>query len=175
MKVVFVDARLRRHSVDVDEGASVAHLKLLLAKVSPVPAGFVSKLVYQRRIFDDGDSLKSIRYSPGTIVSLFCVRAAPTLAACDHKSFTITTPTGSSGDPITPSTVPKSPEQQLHTTLTGAGTPCDADRVLPAEHPDIGERRVWSAAACAFFADCDGMGCRLTRRPGHGQSCCDVL
>ena len=23
-------------------------------------------------------------------------------------------------------------------------------RVLPAEHPDIGERRVWSAAACCF-------------------------
>ena len=44
-------------------------------------------------------------------------------------------------------------------------------RVLPAEHPDIGEGRVWSAAACAFFADCDGMGCRLTRRNGHGPSC----
>ena len=117
MKVVFVDAKLRRHSVDVDESASVAHLKLLLAKVSLVPAGFVSKLVYQRRILDEGDSLKSIRYSPGTIVSLFCVRAAPTLAA----------------------------------TLTGAGTPCDADRVLPADHPDIGEGRVWSAAACALL------------------------
>ena len=48
-------------------------------------------------------------------------------------------------------------------------------RVLPAEHPDIGEGRVWSAAACAFFADCDGMGCRLTRRIGHEPSCCDVL
>ena len=44
-------------------------------------------------------------------------------------------------------------------------------RVLPAEHPHIGEGRVWSAAACAFFADCDGMGCRLTRRLDHGQSC----
>ena len=48
-------------------------------------------------------------------------------------------------------------------------------RVLPAEHPSIGEGRVWSAAACAFFADCDGMGCRLTRRNGHEQSCFDVL
>ena len=48
-------------------------------------------------------------------------------------------------------------------------------RVLPAEHPSIGEGRVWSAAACAFFADCDGMGCRLTRSLCHGQSCCDVL
>ena len=48
-------------------------------------------------------------------------------------------------------------------------------RVLPAEHPSIGEGRVWSAAACAFFADCDGMGCHLTRRNGHEQSCCDVL
>jgi hypothetical protein len=31
MKVFVKDARLRRHSVDVDDGASVAHLKLLVA------------------------------------------------------------------------------------------------------------------------------------------------
>ena len=43
-------------------------------------------------------------------------------------------------------------------------------RVLPEDHPDIGEGHVWSAAACCF-ADCDGIACRLTCRPGHGQSC----
>jgi len=49
MKVFVKDARLRRHSVDVDDGASVAHLKLLLANMSLVPAGFVPNLVYQTR------------------------------------------------------------------------------------------------------------------------------
>jgi hypothetical protein len=57
MKVFVKDARLRRHSVDVDEGASVAHLKLLLANMSLVPAGFVPNLVYQTRNVSDGRRL----------------------------------------------------------------------------------------------------------------------
>ena len=70
------DARLRRHSVDVDDGASVAHLKLLLANMSLVPAGFVPNLVYQTRNLNDGDCVGSIGYSPDLSISLVCVRAA---------------------------------------------------------------------------------------------------
>jgi hypothetical protein len=85
MKVFVKDARLRRHSVDVDDGASVAHLKLLLANMSLVPAGFVPNLVYQTRNLSDGDCVSSIGYSPDLSISLVCVKAAPASAAADHK------------------------------------------------------------------------------------------
>jgi hypothetical protein len=84
MKVFVKDARLRRYSVDVDDGASVAHLKLLLANMSLVPAGFVPNLVYQTRNLSDGDSVSSIGYSPDLSISLVCVRASPASAAADH-------------------------------------------------------------------------------------------
>ena len=63
MKVFVKDARLRRHSVDVDDGASVAHLKLLLANMSLVPAGFVPNLVYQQRTLGDDERIGNIGYS----------------------------------------------------------------------------------------------------------------
>ncbi len=89
MKVFVKDARLRRHSVDVDDGASVAHLKLLLANMSLVlvPAGFVPNLVYQTRNLNDGDCVGGIGYSPDLSISqtLVCVRAAPACAAADCK------------------------------------------------------------------------------------------
>jgi hypothetical protein len=85
MKVFVKDARLRRHSVDVDEGASVAHLKLLLANMSLVPAGFVPNLVYQTRNLNDGDCVGGIRYSPDLSISLVCVRAAPASAAAEQR------------------------------------------------------------------------------------------
>ena len=81
MTVFVKDARLRRHSVDVDEGASVAHLKLLLANMSLVPAGFVPNLVYQTRNLNDGDCVGGIGYSHNLSISLVCVRAAPACAA----------------------------------------------------------------------------------------------
>ena len=79
------DARLRRHSVDVDDGASVAHLKLLLANMSLVPAGFVPNLVYQTRNLSDGDCVGGIGYSPDLSISLVCVRAAPASAAAEQQ------------------------------------------------------------------------------------------
>jgi hypothetical protein len=85
MKVFVKDARLRRHSVDVDEGASVAHLKLLLANMSLVPAGFVPNLVYQTRNLNDRDCVGGIGYSPDLSISLVCVRAAPASAAAEQQ------------------------------------------------------------------------------------------
>jgi hypothetical protein len=85
MKVFVKDARLRRHSVDVDDGASVAHLKLLLANMSLVPAGFVPNLVYQTRNLSDGDCVGGIGYSPDLSISLVCVRAAPACAAAEQQ------------------------------------------------------------------------------------------
>jgi hypothetical protein len=80
MKDFVKDARLRRHSVDVDDGASVAHLKLFLANMSLVrlPAGFVQNLVYQTRNLSDAGCVGGIGYSPDLSISLVtvCVRAA---------------------------------------------------------------------------------------------------
>jgi hypothetical protein len=84
MKVFVKDARMRRHSVDVDEGASVAHLKLLLANMSLVPADFVPNLVYQSRNLGDGDCVGGIGYSPELSISLVCVRAASASSAADR-------------------------------------------------------------------------------------------
>jgi hypothetical protein len=84
MKVFVKDARMRRHSVDVDEGASVAHLKLLLANMSLVPGGFVPNLVYQSQNLGDGDCLGGIGYSPELSISLVCVRAASASSAADR-------------------------------------------------------------------------------------------
>ncbi len=44
MKVFLVDSRLRKHCIDVDGSASIAHVKTLLASMSLVPAGFTHKL-----------------------------------------------------------------------------------------------------------------------------------
>jgi len=85
MKVFVRDSKLCRHSVDVDEGASVAHLKLLLTNMSLLPAGFVPNLVYQRRILNDADRVGSIGFNPDLSISLVCSRAAPASAAENHQ------------------------------------------------------------------------------------------
>jgi hypothetical protein len=85
MKVFVKDARLRRHSVDVDDGASVAHLKLLLTNMSLVPAGFVPNLVYQQRTLGDHERIGNIGYSLERSISLICVRAAVALTAAAHQ------------------------------------------------------------------------------------------
>jgi hypothetical protein len=86
MKVSIEDTKsLRRHSVDIDESASVAHLKLLIANMSLVPAGFVPNLVYQKRNLSDGDCVGGIGYSPDLSISLVCVEAAEASAAADRQ------------------------------------------------------------------------------------------
>ena len=83
MKVSVVDSKLRKHSVDVSDGATVAHVKLLLANMSLVPAGFVPELVYQKRMLSDDECVASIGYSPERSLSLVCVRSAPASTAAD--------------------------------------------------------------------------------------------
>jgi hypothetical protein len=89
MKVFVMDSKLRKHSVDVDGSARISHVKLLLANMSPVPAGFVSKLVYQKRILGDDECIGSIGYSLDRSISLVCVRSSPASTAADpelHRS-----------------------------------------------------------------------------------------
>ena len=81
MKVSVVDSKLRKHSVDVHCSATVAHVKLLLANMSLVPAGFVPVLVYQKRMLSDDECLASIGYSPERSLSLVCVRSTPVSTA----------------------------------------------------------------------------------------------
>jgi len=92
MKVFVKDAKLRRHSVDVDEGASVAHLKLLLANMSLVPAGFVPNLVYQQRTLGDHERIGNIGYILERSISLICVRAAPASTAAEHTRHLVSSP-----------------------------------------------------------------------------------
>jgi hypothetical protein len=83
MKVSVVDSKLRKHSVDLDGSTTVAHVKLLLASMSLVPAGFAPKLVYQQRMLSDDERLGSIGYSPERSLSLVCVRSTPASSATD--------------------------------------------------------------------------------------------
>ena len=91
LKVFLVDSKLRKHCVDVDDSARISHLKAILAKMSLVPAGFTPKLVYQLQILNDDDSFRSIGYSPGSSLSLVCVRVPPASSAVadvdpDHRA-----------------------------------------------------------------------------------------
>jgi hypothetical protein len=83
IKVSVVDSKLRKHSVDVPGSAPVAHVKLLLANMSLVPAGFVPILVYQKRMLSDDECLGSIGYSPERSLSLVCVRSTSASTAAD--------------------------------------------------------------------------------------------
>jgi hypothetical protein len=83
MKVSVLDSKLRKHSVDVHCSATVAHVKLLLANMSLVPAGFVPVLVYQKRMLSDDECLASIGYSPDRSLSLVCVRSTSASTVAD--------------------------------------------------------------------------------------------
>ena len=83
MKVFIIDSKLRKHCFDVHDSTSIAHVKLLLASMSLVPAGFASKLVYQKRMLGDDESVGSIGYSPERSISLVCVRSSPASTAAD--------------------------------------------------------------------------------------------
>jgi hypothetical protein len=83
IKVSVVDSKLRKHSVDVHGSATVAHVKLLLANMSLVPAGFVPILVYQERMLSDDECLGSIGYSSERSLSLVCVRSTSASTAAD--------------------------------------------------------------------------------------------
>jgi hypothetical protein len=85
MKVSVIDPKLCKHSVDVDNGASVAHVKRLLADMSLVPAGFVPKLVYQQRMLGDNECIGSIGYNPERSISLVCLRLTPESTASDPE------------------------------------------------------------------------------------------
>ena len=127
MKLFVKDAKLRRHSVDVDEGASVKHLKLLLANMSLVPAGFVPNLVYQTRNLSDADCVSGIGYNPDLSISLVCVRAAPASPAADCKPHSSRP---SDGNP--PAAAQKAPAS-LAVAAGGTAAQAAADR--PAEPP----------------------------------------
>ena len=127
MKLFVKDAKLRRHSVDVDEGASVAHLKLLLANMSLVPAGFVPNLVYQTRNLSDADCVSGIGYNPDLSISLVCVRAAPASPAADCKPHSSRPSDGN--PPAAAQNVPAS------LAIAAGGTAVQAAADRPAEPP----------------------------------------
>ena len=80
-----MDSKLRKHSFDLDCSATVSYVKLLLTNMSLVPAGFVPKLVYHRRMLSDDETLGSIAYSPERSISLVCVRSTPASTAANPE------------------------------------------------------------------------------------------
>jgi hypothetical protein len=108
MKVFVKDARLRRHSVDVDDGASVAYLKLILANMSLVPAGFVPNLVYQQRTLGDDERIGNIGYSLERSISLICVRAAVASTAAAHTLHLVSPPSNEPNPSAAAQTAPAS-------------------------------------------------------------------
>ena len=74
MKVTLVDTKMRKHCIDLENGARVGQIKTVLVKMSLVPPGFCPKLVYQRKLLADEDSLSSIGYDADRGISFLCVR-----------------------------------------------------------------------------------------------------
>lgn len=77
MKVILMDSKFHKHCIEVDAGASIAHIKSFLEKMSLVSPGFSPKLVYHKRILTDQDSLHIIGYAPEDSISIVCVRNTP--------------------------------------------------------------------------------------------------
>ena len=77
MKVILMDSKLHKHCVEVDAGASIAHIRSCLENMSLVSPGLSPKFVYRKRILVDEDSLHSIGYAPEDSISIVCVRNAP--------------------------------------------------------------------------------------------------
>ncbi len=81
MRVMVVDSKLHKHSLDVDETASVTSIKSLLSSMCLVPPGCIPALVYDKRVLNDSCSLRSIAYRSDRSISLIFVRAASALTA----------------------------------------------------------------------------------------------
>jgi len=78
-KVCLLDSKLRKHLIDANVSTSIADIKAAAASMSLVPPGFALRLVYQKRILSDDETLGSIGYSPCSFMSLICSR--PPLAS----------------------------------------------------------------------------------------------
>jgi hypothetical protein len=65
------------HVLEMDDSASMSHVKALLAELLPVPTGFAPMLVYQKKILGDGDSVRSINYTPANSITLVFFRISP--------------------------------------------------------------------------------------------------
>jgi hypothetical protein len=74
MKVTLIDTKLRKYSLDLDDGARVGQIKTVLVNMSLVPPGFCPKLVYRTKLLADDDSLSSIGYDASRGISFLCVR-----------------------------------------------------------------------------------------------------
>ena len=134
MKVFVKDAKLRRHSVDVDEGASVAHPKLLLANMSLVPAGFVPNLVYQQRTLGDHERIGKIGYIIERSISLICVRAAPASTAAEHTRHLVSSPFN---EPNPSAAAQKAPASSAAVSDSAVEDDASADVVAPSpSRPD---------------------------------------
>jgi hypothetical protein len=127
-KVFVIDTKLRRHCIEVDDSANITHLNTLLANMSLVPVGFTPKLVYQKRILGNGDSVGSIGYRPEFAITLVCIRASLPVAVVrdDAASRALFDPdTGRAREPQPRSEIQCMgfDEALAQHALTGAGEP----------------------------------------------------
>jgi hypothetical protein len=106
MRVFVIDSKLRKHSFDVGDDTSIAHVKLLLAKMSLIPAGFVPKLVYQQRTLGDNERIGDIGYSIERSISVICIRSTPASTSAGQTLHLASSP---SNDPNLPATAQNAP------------------------------------------------------------------
>jgi hypothetical protein len=70
VRVRLTDSKLRVHFLDVDDSASILHIKSLLATLLSIPAGFAPILVHQKQIVSDERCVRSINYLPANTITL---------------------------------------------------------------------------------------------------------
>jgi hypothetical protein len=75
MKVTFVDQKLRKHCIELEGTVAIASITAMLVEnVWPLPSGFSPKLVYEKRALLEHESLYSIGYVQGKLISFLTVR-----------------------------------------------------------------------------------------------------
>jgi hypothetical protein len=140
MKIYVMDSKLCKHIVEVDDGASVAQVKLLLADMSLVPSGFVPKLVYQKRMLGDDEHVASIGYIPERCISLVCTRSTPSSTAVSpelHSQPTESNAPASAGAQQAPSSPTALQAPSSSTAFTAAVASENSTIGLSQPHPVI--------------------------------------
>ena len=115
--------------------------------MSLVPAGFVPKLVYQKRMLGDDEGVGSIGYSPDRSISLVCVRATPAWTAAHPELHSVSSrPTESNPSAATHQT----PASLAAVSAGMHATHVATDVVAPSpSHPAVCSHTASAAVAAA--------------------------
>ncbi len=131
-----MDSKLRKYSFDLDDDTSIAHVKLLLADMSLIPAGFVPKLVYQQLTLGDNERIGNIGYSIERSISLICIRSTPASTAAGQTLHLVSSPSNDPNPSVAAQKAPSSSAAVSGSTVHNASA-ASADVVAPSpSRPD---------------------------------------